>query len=158
MKSIDIEIVKCDFSNTDCLNAIGDLMNAYIRDNMGGGNPLSNMDKLRLVDGLNQHPTAIVLLARVSDLFCGLLIAFENFSTFSVKPMINIHDLVVLPEFRHLGIGHNLLDSIIKIAEDRGCSRITLEVRNDNITAQTLYQKKGFGETEPPMYYWRKNL
>lgn len=158
MKNIDIEIIKCDFSNADCLDAIGDLMNAYIQDNMGGGNPLSHMEKLRLVDGLNQHPTSIVLLARVSDMFCGLLIAFENFSTFSVKPMINIHDLIVLPELRNSGIGYKLLDSIIEIAEKRGCSRVTLEVRNDNITAQSLYQKKGFKETEPPMFYWRKNL
>lgn len=158
MKNIDIEIKRCDFSNTDCLNAVGDLMNAYISDSMGGGNPLSDVEKLRLVDGLNQHPTAIVLLASVGDLFCGLLIAFENFSTFSVKPMINIHDLIVLTEFRHLGIGHKLLDSISEIAQNRGCSRITLEVRNDNITAQSLYKKKGFGETDPPMYYWRRNL
>lgn len=158
MRNIDIEIMECDFSNTDCLNAIGNLMNAYIQDNMGGGNPLSNMEKLRLVDSLNQHPMSIVLLACIGDIFCGLLIAFENFSTFTVKPMINIHDLIVLPELRNLGIGHKLLDSIIEIAEKRGCSRITLEVRNDNINAQYLYRKKGFEEPDPPMFYWRKNL
>lgn len=158
MKNIDIEIMECDFSNTDCLNAIGNLMNTYIQDSMGGGNPLSGMEKLRLVDSLNEHPTSIVLLARVDNVFCGLLIAFENFSTFTVKPMINIHDLIVLPELRNSGIGHKLLDSIIEIAEKRGCSRITLEVRNDNINAQYLYKKMGFGETEPPMHYWRKNF
>lgn len=150
--------MECDFSNTDCLNAIGNLMNTYIQDSMGGGNPLSGMEKLRLVDSLNEHPTSIVLLARVDNVFCGLLIAFENFSTFTVKPMINIHDLIVLPELRNSGIGHKLLDSIIEIAEKRGCSRITLEVRNDNINAQYLYKKMGFGETEPPMHYWRKNF
>lgn len=158
MKNIDIEIMECDFSNTDCLNAIGNLMNTYIQDSMGGGNPLSGMEKLRLVDSLNEHPTSIVLLARVDNVFCGLLIAFENFSTFTVKPMINIHDLIVLPELRNSGIGHKLLDSIIEIAEKRGCSRITLEVRNDNINAQYLYKKMGFGEAEPPMHYWRKNF
>lgn len=150
--------MECDFSNTDCLNAIGNLMNTYIQDSMGGGNPLSGMEKLRLVDSLNEHPTSIVLLARVDNVFCGLLIAFENFSTFTVKPMINIHDLIVLPELRNSGIGHKLLDSIIEMAEKRGCSRITLEVRNDNINAQYLYKKMGFGETEPPMHYWRKNF
>lgn len=158
MKNINIEVIECDFSDADCLNAVGDLMNVYIRDDMGGGNPLSNIEKLRLVDALNLHPTAIVLLAHVNNVFCGLLIAFENFSTFSVKPMINIHDLIVLPEFRNSGIGHKLLGSIIEMAEDRGCSRVTLEVREDNITAQSLYKKKGFGETDPPMCYWRKNL
>lgn len=150
--------MECDYSNTDCLNAIGDLMNAYIVDSMGGGNQLSDIEKLHLVDGLNRHPTSIVLLAHTNSAFCGLLIAFENFSTFTVKPMINIHDLIVMPEFRNSGIGNKLLDSIIEMAATRGCSRITLEVRNDNIIAQSLYQKKGFGETEPPMCYWRKNL
>lgn len=158
MKPVNINIVSCDYTNTDHLNALGDLMNAYIADNMGGGEALSKLKQLRLVDGLNQHPTSIVLLAMCKDVFCGLLVAFENFSTFTVSPMINIHDLIVIPAYRGKNIGYLLLKEIIEIANSKKCSRITLEVRNDNLVAQNLYKKIGFAEAEPSMYYWRKNL
>lgn len=158
MKPVNTNIVSFDYTNTDHLNALGDLMNAYIADNMGGGDALNKLKQLRLVDGLNQHPTSIVLLAMCEDIFCGLLVAFQNFSTFTVSPMINIHDLIVLPAYRGKDIGCLLLKEIINIANDKKCSRITLEVRNDNLVAQNLYKKIGFAEAEPSMYYWRKNL
>lgn len=158
MNSTDIEIFECDYTKPDHLNAIGQLLNAYIADNMGGGSPLNELEQLRLVDGLNQHPTSIVLLAQVDNVFCGLLIAFENFSTFTVSPMLNIHDLVVLPVYRGKGIGRRLLQATIEIGKSRNCSRITLEVRNDNTIAQHLYRDMGFTDPEPPMYYWRRNL
>ncbi|MDP4202597.1 MAG: GNAT family N-acetyltransferase, partial [Bacteroidota bacterium] len=96
----DIEIEDCDFSNPEHLNGICELLNAYIGDQMGGGMPLNKLQQLRLVDGLNNHPTAIVLLALANERPVGMLVAFENFSTFTVRPMVNIHDLIVLPEFR----------------------------------------------------------
>lgn len=154
----DIEIEDCDFCNPEHLNGICDLLNAYIGDQMGGGTPLNKLQQLRLVDGLNNHPTAIVLLALAGERPVGMLVAFENFSTFTVKPMINIHDLIVLPEFRGLGIGRKLMEAIEVRAREKGCSRISLEVRHDNVKAQTLYVSLDFQEADPPMYYWRKNL
>jgi ribosomal protein S18 acetylase RimI-like enzyme len=97
-------------------------------------------------------------LAEAGGTVCGLLVAFENFSTFTVRPMINIHDLIVLPGYRGKGIGRQLLEAAVAIGRERGCSRITLEVRKDNFSAQHLYQSLGFGETDPSMYYWRKEL
>ena len=158
MDAINIKIVDCDYTDTDHLEAIGNLLNAYIADDMGGGEPLNPIQKLRLVDGLNQHPTSIVLLAQIDDAFCGLLIAFENFSTFTVSPMINIHDVIVLPEYRGNGVGKYLLESVIRKGKQQKASRVTLEVRKDNVAAQYLYKSLGFDETEPPMHYWRKTL
>ncbi len=151
-------IADCDYTSSDDLEAICLLMNTYIKDEMGGGEPLSKLQQLRLVDSLNEHPTSIVLLARYNNEFCGLLVAFENFSTFTVKPMINIHDLIVSPEYRHKGIGRALLEALKDRAIEQNCSRITLEVRVDNTKAQQLYNSLGFTETDPPMLYWRKNL
>jgi ribosomal protein S18 acetylase RimI-like enzyme len=133
-------------------------MNAYIADRMGGGEPLTPIKQLHLADALNNHPTAFVLLANVDGVYAGMLVAFENFSTFTVKPMINIHDVIVLREYRNMGVGRRLMEVIIAEGEKRGCSRITLEVRHDNATAQSLYKSVGFADTKPPMYYWRKNL
>lgn len=153
-----MEIINCDFKNAEHLYAVGDLLNVYIKDDMGGGEPLSDLQKLRLVDGLNEHPASIVLLAQCEGEFCGLLVAFQNFSTFTVSPMINIHDLIVAPKHRRKGVGRQLLNFVVAIGKQKKCSRITLEVRTDNYSAQHLYKEMGFEEAEPSMLYWRKKL
>jgi ribosomal protein S18 acetylase RimI-like enzyme len=158
MTTIETQITLCNYSNQEHLQAITTLIDAYIRDEMGGGKPMSKQEQLRLVDGLNSHPKSIVLLAKTDSVFVGLLTAFENFSTFTAKPMINIHDVIVLKEYRSKGIGRQLMNAVIAEAESRKCSRITLEVRKDNITAQSLYKSLRFDETNPGMFYWRKNL
>lgn len=149
---------ECDFTNEVDRKAVGTLMNAYIEDQYGGGELLDMSRQLRLVDALNKHPKTIVVLAEIDHVQCGMVVAFENFSTFSVRPMINIHDVIVLEEYREKGVGKRLMDAIETIARERQCSRITLEVREDNVVAQRLYKKVGFGETAPPMLYWRKYL
>ncbi|MDR2773769.1 MAG: GNAT family N-acetyltransferase [Tannerella sp.] len=158
MKNPDVIIRKCVYANMDDLNAIGTLINAYIEDDMGGGEPLVKQQQLHLAETLGQHPKSIVLLACIGEVRCGMLVAFENFSTFTVSPMINIHDVIVLKEYRGNNIGRRLLETIISIAEERRCSRITLEVRKDNKVAGSLYKSVGFDAPIPEMYYWRKNL
>jgi ribosomal protein S18 acetylase RimI-like enzyme len=158
MKNPDVIIRKCDYANMNDSNAIGTLINAYIEDNMGGGEPLVKQQQLRLAEALSQHPKSIVLLACIGEVRCGMLVAFENFSTFTVSPMINIHDVIVLKDYRGNNIGRGLLEAIISIAKERRCSRITLEVRKDNQVARRLYKSVGFDAPVPEMYYWRKNL
>ncbi|MDR1809355.1 MAG: GNAT family N-acetyltransferase [Prevotella sp.] len=158
MNITNISVCPCNYSDPDQLTAIGTLMNAYIADRMGGGEPLTPIKQLRLVDALNNHPTAVVLLANVDGVYAGMLVAFENFSTFTVRPMLNIHDVIVLREYRNMGVGRRLMEAIVAEGEKRRCSRITLEVRHDNAAAQKLYRSFGFGDVEPPMLYWRKAL
>ncbi|MDR0872609.1 MAG: GNAT family N-acetyltransferase [Prevotellaceae bacterium] len=157
------KIIPASFCETAHLEAVAALINAYIADEMGGGNstdlkPLSKIRQLMLVDGLGNHPKAIVLLAQNAEEFVGLLVAFENFSTFTAQPMLNIHDLIVLKEHRGQGIGKLLMNALIEEAENRHCSRITLEVRTDNQKAQTLYKSLGFEAPDPNMLYWRKYI
>lgn len=158
MNNTEVNIHECDFSDAKDLKAVGTLMNAYIEDKFGGGKPLDKLQELRLVDALNEHPKAVVLLAKSDNVPCGMIVAFENFSTFNVKPMINIHDVIVLEEYRGKGVGRSLMACLEKIAKERQCCRITLEVREDNTVAQHLYKSMGFKDTDPPMYYWRKYL
>lgn len=153
-----IEIDLCDYNEPDDLKAVAMLLNAYIEDEMGGGEKLNPIKQLRLVDGLNNHPTSIVLLAKLNGLYAGMIVAFENFSTFSVAPMINIHDVIVLKDFRGQGVGKALMQKISDLAAEKKCSRITLEVRHDNEIAQKLYKNMDFADTEPPMFFWRKYL
>jgi ribosomal protein S18 acetylase RimI-like enzyme len=153
-----IEITVCDYMNPAHREAVVLLINAYINDEMGGGNPLSQEEQQRMIEGLSVHPKAIVLLAHDAGVFVGLLTAFENFSTFTARPMFNIHDVFVLKDCRGKGTGRKLMNAIIAEAEKRKCSRVTLEVRKDNVKAQNLYRNLGFDEAENGMFYWRKYL
>ncbi|MDR1780553.1 MAG: GNAT family N-acetyltransferase [Tannerella sp.] len=157
MATQDTVILKCDFNNEAHTQAVKSLMNAYIEDEMGGGEPLGDADGQRLIDGLQRYKT-ITLLAESGGVFCGLLVAFENFSTFTVRPMINIHDVFTAPTHRGKGIGRRLMEALIAEAQRLNASRITLEVRDDNLGAQKLYRSMGFNDVEPPHFYWRKYL
>ncbi|MDR1718523.1 MAG: GNAT family N-acetyltransferase [Dysgonamonadaceae bacterium] len=158
MQTNNITIHLCDYNNHDDRNAVATLINAYIDDEMGGGTPLDCSQQQQLLEALQQHPKSIVILAVLQGVRCGMLVAFENFSTFSVRPMINIHDIIVLKAYRGKRVGKRLMESVIELAKNRLCSRITLEVREDNIAARHLYQSLGFAATSPIMDYWRKYL
>lgn len=153
-----MEFEKCDFSNPAHLTALAELINHYMADPMGGTAPLNKLQQLRLVDGLANHPTAEIYFAIANSKAIALATCFVNFSTFQVKPFLNIHDIVVLNEWRGKGVGKALMQYLIQLSEERGYCKLTLEVRDDNSTAQALYSSLGFGHCEPPMHYWTKKL
>lgn len=153
-----VSVLKCNFNKKEHLEAVVRLMNAYIADEMGGGRPIEGRRALYLVDGLNNQPNALVLLAFLDGQIVGLCNAFESFATFTVQKCINVHDLIVMKEHRGKGIGRALLQEVVDIADDRKCSKVTLEVREDNKVAQSLYYSMEFGPTNPPMKFWVKKL
>ncbi len=55
-----------------------------------------------------------------------------------------ITNVAVFAEFRNFGIGRNLLRSAVNGAESRNCEFISLEVRESNISAISLYESEGF--------------
>ena len=88
---------------------------------------------------------------------------FEGFSTFACKPLVNIHDITVLPQYRGKGISQRVLEKIEAIARSKGCCKITLEVLGNNTVAQSAYKKFGFGayELDPKAgsaQFWEKKL
>jgi ribosomal protein S18 acetylase RimI-like enzyme len=88
----------------------------------------------------------------------GVATCFENFSTFMVKPYLNIHDFFVHPDFRGKGLANRLMQELISIANERKYCKITLEVREDNLVAQGLYKSHGFEDCKPNMLFWTKKL
>ncbi len=148
----------CDYTNPAHLTAVVELLQGYMADPMGGHAPHTKMEQLRLVDGLANHPASFVLLASVDGRAVGLATCFELFSTFQVKPFVNIHDLFVEPEYRGKGVGRAILERVAEIATEKRCCKVTLEVRDDNASAQGLYRSVGFGECEPDMLFWSRKL
>ena len=55
-----------------------------------------------------------------------------------------ITNVAVKKCFRGQGIAKNMIDKLIKKAEEIGIARLTLEVRESNISAIGLYTSKGF--------------
>ncbi len=153
-----IEIVDCDFSTPLHRQKLVELMNEYIADEMGGGELIKGDRIIKLIEGLQNHPSKIILFASIDGEIIGLSNSFINFGTFAAAPFINIHDVIVSSKYRGKGVGRALLNTIIKRANEIGCAKITLEVREDNHKAQKLYNSLGFKDDQPKMYFWTKKL
>ena len=125
------------------------LVDAYARDPMGSGRPLPDDVQARLIDGLRTHPTTLILLAFDGDVPIGIAVCFLGYSTFAAKPLVNIHDLAVLPDYRGRGVGKRLLAAVEEAARARRCCKLTLEVFETNERARRTYASAGFGD---PVY------
>ncbi len=66
----------------------------------------------------------------------------------------HITNIAVYPANRGQGIGHHLVKKLINICKERDMRAVTLEVRESNYVAQSLYRKHGFEEEGiRPGYY-----
>lgn len=137
--------------------AIQFLTDAYARDPMGLGRPMDPELLSVLPDRLKQMDGAAVFIAWSADQPVGIAACFKGFSSFKASPLLNIHDIAVLPDFRGLGIGSLLLKAVEAYAREMGYCRVTLEVRVDN-PAKKVYEKAGFKDGEPPMLFMTKGL
>jgi ribosomal protein S18 acetylase RimI-like enzyme len=152
------EFIFCDYTNPSHQQAFIALLNHYMTDPMGGCAELTPEQEKSLIDGMASHPSGFVLFAQVNKKMVGLATCFINFSTFRVKPYLNVHDIVVLKALRGKGVGRKLLEKCIDIARERDYCKVTLEVRDDNIHAQALYKSLGFKDCEPVMHFWTNVL
>lgn len=158
-----IEIIEADLSRPAHAEALVQLMEAYALDPMGGAQGLSDYVKENLPLELAKRPSAHVILALVEGIPAGLVVCFEGFSTFSCKPLLNIHDLIVALPYRGKGLSKLLLQKAEAIAIELGCCKLTLEVLEGNFIAQAAYKAFGFRgyELDPQMgqaLFWEKKL
>jgi ribosomal protein S18 acetylase RimI-like enzyme len=138
-------------------------LDAYARDPMGGGKPLAVDVRERIVPGLAATPGAFSLIARLDGKVAGMANCFTGFSTFAARPLVNIHDLGVLPEHRGRGIGKALFAAIEAEAKRRRACKVTLEVLSGNEPAKALYRSLGYGDyaLDPAAgtaQFWQKTL
>ena len=160
---MNVRIVIADYLDDQHARDLVSLLNHYARDPMGGGKALDEQVQAHLVPALAEVPRAFSILCYVHDHPAGLVNCFEGFSTFTCKPLINIHDLVVHREYRGLGISQRMLAKVEERARQRGCCKITLEVIEGNEVAKNAYTKFGFEgyELDPTMgkaVFWQKRL
>jgi ribosomal protein S18 acetylase RimI-like enzyme len=143
----EVRIVEADLNHPPHQHAVLELVDAYSRDEMGDGKPLSEEARHGLLPGLRQHPTTLILLACKGEKSVGIAVCFRGFSTFAARPLMNIHDLAVLPGQRGLGIGRRLLEAVERRARELGCCKLTLEVHENNQRARAVYEAAGFAQS-----------
>ena len=142
-----IHICLADYYKATHASAIIKLLDAYALDPMGGGEGLSDFAKMHLVKALAGRPQAFSVLAFADpseSVPIGLINCIEGFSTFKCKPLVNVHDVVVLGGYRGKRIGQQMLDLVTQIALSRGACKLTLEVLQGNLGAIKLYERVGF--------------
>jgi ribosomal protein S18 acetylase RimI-like enzyme len=157
------QIVQADYDNPTHASAIIALLDEYASGPNGGGEPLSAEVKVELIPILQRSPCSMTLLAFAGETPIGLLNAFETVSTFRAKPLLNIHDIAVTASWRRRGVGRALIQELENIARERGCCKLTLEVLENNLSAQALYRELGFDgyqlqESFGCALFWQKGI
>lgn len=157
------QIRRVNYNDPQDALALQQLMQCYALDPMGGAQALDEKLITQLPVALAQRMDAVSFLAWHGKQAVGLINAFEGFSTFAVRPLLNIHDLIVHPEFRGQGIAEQLLSACESHALQRRCCKLTLEVLSNNQTAKKIYQRYGFAayqlqQSDAHAEFWQKNL
>jgi ribosomal protein S18 acetylase RimI-like enzyme len=156
MAATTLRICRADYSNPVHASALLSLLDAYARDPMGGGKPLTAFTKTNLVAALAARYQAFSVLAFVGadpEVPVGLINCLEGFSTFACSPLVNVHDVVVLPAYRGQRVAEKMLALVEEIACQQGACKLTLEVLPGNASALKLYNRVGFAsyQLDPAM-------
>jgi ribosomal protein S18 acetylase RimI-like enzyme len=142
--ALDLTIFQANYADAAHMTALMGLLDAYARDPMGGGEPLSDFARQNLPAALAARANMFSVLAFEGDQAVGLINCVEGFSTFACKPLVNVHDVVVSATYRGRGIAEQMLNCVEQIACTRGACKLTLEVLSGNHSAQKLYRRVGF--------------
>jgi GNAT superfamily N-acetyltransferase len=142
----EYEIVEADLSRPEHQRAIVDMVDAYSQDAMADGKPLREEVRRALIPGLQGHPTTLVFLAYRGVEPVGVAVCFRGFSTFQARPLMNVHDLAVVPAHRGRGVSRRLLAAVEAKARALGCCKLTLEVLENNHRARGVYEAAGFAQ------------
>jgi len=145
---MSLHVLPVDYNQPAHREALVMLLDAYAHDPMGGGEGLSQDVKVRLCDELARRPQAFSFIAwegsGAPTQAVGLINCLEGYSTFKAKPLMNIHDVAVLPSHRGAGVAQVLLAAAEQLARQRGCCKLTLEVLTGNQRALSSYLRFGF--------------
>ena len=100
---------------------------------------------------LHENPFSLMYVWEDNDEivgYMGLWIIFEQ---------AQLTNLAVNKKYQGKGYGRRLLEEGIKICQEAGCEIMTLEVRQSNVVAKSLYQACGFEKVSVKKDYYQDN-
>ena len=92
---------------------------------------------------LFEDRSAEIVLALLDDNVAGYALFFRSFSTFLMRSGVFLEDLYVRPQFRHQGVGLELLRYLARYAVEKGYPRVEWSVLRWNRLAIDFYEKLG---------------
>jgi len=126
--------------------------------NLGWGD---RSESLRLYYNEQDADKRNVLVAEYKQMPAGYLTLVPNavMGPFAGKNIPEVVDFNVLPQYRRLGIGSHLMDSVEDVAKTKS-TQITLGVGlySDYGSAQRMYAKRGYIPDGSGIWYGDKNL
>ena len=94
------------------------------------------------------HGEATVFIAYDETRAVGFTLLYDTFTSVAMKPLCILNDLYTVPEARGQGAGTALIARACEHARTTGAFRLRLRTANDNLTAQSVYEKLGFKRDE----------
>ena len=143
-EAVNIVIRCADWSNPADCDMVVNLLDAYAQDPMGGAAPLSAYARENLAASMAKTPGAFSAIGFLGETPVALANCFTTLSTFACKPIVNIHDLAVLPDARGRQAGQQMLAFVEEQAKQLGACKVTLEVLTGNARARRSYEHFGF--------------
>ncbi|NLL73936.1 MAG: ribosomal protein S18-alanine N-acetyltransferase [Clostridiales bacterium] len=98
--------------------------------------PWSKTSFLKSISDANNHYLVAIIDSKLVG-YCGY---------YGVSGEGYIYNVAVDKDYRRQGIGYQMLVELIKKAEARGITALTLEVRQSNMAAIHLYKRLGFSQ------------
>ncbi|MBC7951751.1 MAG: GNAT family N-acetyltransferase [Rhodospirillaceae bacterium] len=99
-------------------------------------------------DGFGARPLFEALLAETDGQVLGLLVFIPLYSSWQGRPGVMIHDLYVREAARGQGTGKALVTELMRLAAERGCCRIEVNVLEWNGRARAFYEGLGLRQNE----------
>jgi len=147
MKDNKIIILKADISD---IEPVANLFDAY-REFYGKSKDIALSIQF-INDRMNSNESSI-LLAKIKGEYVGFTQLYPFFSSVRATRLMVLNDLFVYPEYRGKGVAKRLIESAVELAKSEGCGGLILETTEDNIHAQSLYEKLGWAEESGIKHY-----
>ncbi|MHC3994827.1 GNAT family N-acetyltransferase [Thiomicrolovo sp. ZZH C-3] len=107
---------------------------------------------------LYAHEGTDLLVARHEGKVVGMLTMQRLISSAEGDFVGQIEDLVVLQEYRKMGVGSRLINKMRFMAQSYGYKRIQLAADIDNENALHFYTRRGFRRTNLTVFHFKNNI
>jgi GNAT superfamily N-acetyltransferase len=95
-------------------------------------------------DGFGESRRFEVLIGELGGEVAGVLLLYGAYSSWLGAPTMAVHDLFVDDSARGAGLGRSLLTAAARLAAERGCCRLDVNVLDWNRRARRFYEAAGF--------------